>query len=146
MSRQSTSKDNAVMERFVRMFKQHKIAGIKIQNKLDAEMFYNPQFLSFRKLISKYGKRLNKKTFPETPQRAYKQNKTASLLMSPRIYTKALSVVYGDDPRLIHVNQYKQEIKETHETLEEVAAIKAELVNQTPIEIVDKKIDKLLPK
>lgn len=41
----STLKDNAVMERFVRTFKEHRIYGIKFQDKLDAEIFYNPKFL-----------------------------------------------------------------------------------------------------
>ena len=84
MSRSSTPKDNAVMERFVRTFKEHKINGIKIQDKLDVEMLYDPQFISFRKLVSQYVKsfnqRVNKKTSPDTPERAYMQNKTVKIL------------------------------------------------------------------
>lgn len=57
--------------------------------------------------------------------------------MSPPIYTKAFSDVYGDDP---HVNQYKQEIKETHQALAEVAAIRAELVNRTPFDTEDQNV------
>lgn len=144
MSRRSTPKDNAVMERFVRTFKEHRIDGIKIQDKLDAEIFYDPKFLSFRKLISQYVKslnqRVNKKTSPYTPVTAYKQNKMASKLMSPPVHTKAFSYVYGDDPRLVHVKQYQQEAKETHQALAEVAAVRAELVNRTPFDTEDQNL------
>lgn len=53
MSRHRTSKDNAVIERFVPTFKEHRINGVRIQDKLDAEVFLNPQSVSFRNAIAR---------------------------------------------------------------------------------------------
>lgn len=60
--------------------------------------------------------------------------------MSPPVYTKAFSYVYGDDPRLVHVKQYQQEAKETHQVLADVAAVRAELVNRTPFDTKDQNL------
>ena len=138
MSRKRTPKDNAVMERFVRTFKEHRINGIKIQDQLDAELYYDPNFSSFKKIINQYVKSLNetvnKKTSPDTPKIAYEKVQNASRVMYPPIYTKAFSEVFGNDPRIVHIEKYKQENKDTNNYLADIAATQAELTDKTPFD------------
>lgn len=138
MSRCRTPKDNAVMERFVRTFKEHRINGIKIQDQLDAELYYDSNFSSFKKLVNQYIKSLNntvnKKTESETPKKAYDSVQNASRLMYPPIYTKAFSQVFGDNSRLVHIEKYKKENKDTKNYLADIAATQAELIDKTPFD------------
>ena len=56
MSRENTPTDNAVGEKFMRTFKEHKIHSITIEEKLQANSLNNSNFSSFRSVISQYRK------------------------------------------------------------------------------------------
>jgi transposase InsO family protein len=135
MYRQATPKDNAVMERFMRTFKGHIIVQNTIQDEFDQALALEPKFKSYRKKINKFIKnlnqRINKKTFPETPDNKDKRVHLASQLMLDPIYTKAFSEIYGDDPRLVHVDQYKQKTGRTYGYIQEIAAMRAEVIDKT---------------
>ena len=54
--------------------------------------------------------------------------------MYPPLHTKAFSDVFGKDPRLLHIEQDKQENRKTQEYLAEIAAAKAELIEKIPFD------------
>lgn len=51
------------------------------------------------------------------------------------LHTKAFSRVYWEDPRVKHIEQYKQENIKTRKYLAEIAAAKVELIDKTPFDI-----------
>ena len=138
MSRPGTPKDNAVMERYMRTFKNHKILRNTIQDEFDQALSIQPQFKSYRKIINKFIKslneKINKKSFPETPNNKDKRIERTSQLMLDPLYTKAFSNVHGNDSRLEHVEQYRKESDRTHQYLAEIAAMKAEVIDKTPFD------------
>lgn len=144
MSRHRVPRDNAVMERFVRTFKEHKIRGLTIEEYITQEKLKDPDFKTYRKAMTRYVKsinsKVNRKTNPETPLDKDRMASNASLLMVPPVYTKAFSKHFGDDPRRDHIINYKNQSNQVSSFLEEMAAVRAELVDKTPFD--DPKIKK----
>ena len=60
-SKENTPTDNAVGERFIRTFKQHRIYGITIEEKIQGHLLNNLNFKSFRAITNQYIKSLNQK-------------------------------------------------------------------------------------
>lgn len=86
------------------------------------------------KFTKSLNQKVNKKTFPETPEnKDTRVHKISKLMMHP-VYTKAFSEAYGDDPKLAHVEQYKKENDRTHSYIQEIAAMRAEVIDKTPFD------------
>ena len=81
MARENTPTDNAVAERFMRTFKQHKIYNITVEERLSTEIAINSRFNSYRACLNKYVKSLNnkpnKKSSFKGPEKHYKDVLTA---------------------------------------------------------------------
>lgn len=94
-------------------------------------------------------KRPNKKTLFKSPERHDKDVSAASLLMRERKYPKAFSKRYGLDSRREEITAYKSETYQIVSVLEEYAAKKAELVDNTPfddflgLDLIDKRLSSL---
>jgi hypothetical protein len=95
MSIANKPKDNAVAERFMRTFKEHRIDGKTFQERLFQEIEINPSFKAYRKIFNLYVKELNlkpnNKSKYKSPERHDNDAKVASLLMDDSIYPKAFS-------------------------------------------------------
>ena len=137
MSREGKPKDNCVMERFVRTFKEHKIGGLTLEQRLNGEFINDPDFKAYRRLMTRYinsiNNKANRKTAPESPLIKDKRVSTANLLMAKPIYTKAFSERFGEDFRRDHINNYKFQTDEVSAIINELAAT-AELVDNTPFD------------
>ena len=141
MSRINTPTDNPVAERFMRTFKTHKISNQTIEECLSIEMAANPKFNRYKYYFNKYVQSLNnkpnKKSLFKTPKQHDRDVTAASLLMSVPKYPKACSKHIGDDFRVEHVENFKNENKKVIGRLNELAAKRAEVVNSTPFDFED---------
>lgn len=85
MSKANSPKDNAVIERFIRTFKEHKIKGKTFQNELLYQMDQNANFRGYRRIFNLYIKSLdlkpNKKKGFKTPHTRDSGASVASKLM-----------------------------------------------------------------
>jgi len=153
MSRENTPTDNAVAERFMRTFKEHKIDGITIEDLLTQCILENPNFRNSRSILNQYVKSLNekpnKKSLPLSPEKHDKQSSTAAMLMAEPTYPKAFSKHFGNDSRFDEISKFRTENSEVVSILNEIALKKAELVAKTPFDdfednIVLKVIDQRL--
>lgn len=148
MARENTPTDNAVSERFMRTFKQHtdKKNGLPltISQQMLNYVVANPDFRSARAVLNRYVKSLNnrpnKKTVPLSPERDDKEARMASQLMIEPSHPKAFSKHFGTDFRLEHVAQYKNDNHQIRNILAEIAAKKAEVVNETPFDDYEKNL------
>lgn len=133
MSRENTPTDNAVVERFMRTFKDHLIDGVKLQ-----EALFNCEFKSCKTIRRKYVENLNRTPNNQTAQKgsgiANNRVTVASMLMRD---TKAFSKYLEGDPRSDQIIKYKQQNNAVGSILDEIAARKAEIVNETPFDNFD---------
>ena len=155
MSRENTPTDNSVAERFMRTFKTHKIDDQTIEECLSIEMMMRRrEFTQYLHYLNKYVKSLNNQPNKKSEISAKQHDRdvtAASLLMAEPKYSKSFSERIGNDFRLEHVNKFKYENKKVIGILEELAAKKAEVVENTPfdyenniaLKIIDKRITEL---
>jgi hypothetical protein len=126
--------DNAVAERFMKTFKEHKINGIIIEDLLTRCNLENPNFRNSRSILNQYVKSLNekpnKKSLQLSPERHDKQSSMASMLMAAPTYPKVFSKHFGDDFRFDEISKFKTENSEVVSILNEIALKKAELVDK----------------
>lgn len=138
MSRANTPKDNAVAERFMRTFKEHKINNKTFQQELFHQIEINSRFRGYRRIFNLYVKDLdlkpNTKSKTTSPERHDMDAQVASILMTEPKYSKAFSEFYGTDFRREHIDQYKLESMGVTSILDEIAVKRAELVNKTPFD------------
>lgn len=137
MSRENTPTDNAVAERFMRTFKEHEINGVTVENDISNVMGLQPKFSAYRSYLNKYVNSLNEKPNKKAfmgPERYDKGSSSASMLMLKPNYLKAQSSHINQDPRLEEVERYKSEKQQVMGILAEIAARKAEVVNETPFD------------
>lgn len=101
MSRKNTPTDNAVAERFMKTFKEHRVDGMSMKQWLLYPYNQNPDFKNTRSVLNKFIKSLNKnkKSFKISTQRHDNQSSNASMLMIEPKHTKAFSRHFGDDFR-----------------------------------------------
>ena len=85
MSRMNMPKDNAVSERFMRTFKEHKINNKTFQQELFYQIEINSKFKGYRKIFNLYIKslnlKLNRKSKNKSPERYNFDANAASMLM-----------------------------------------------------------------
>lgn len=138
MSRANSPKDNAVIERFIRTFKEHKIKGKTFQNQLLYEMEQNPNFRGYRRIFNLYRKNLdlkpNKKTGFKTPYTYDVGASVAAKLMIEPRYPKAFSEHFGQDFRRNYINKFKEQSDEVVNALDDIAAKRSEVVQKTPFD------------
>ena len=119
MSRPNKPKDNAVVERFMRTFKEHKINNKTFQEELFNQVEINSKFKGYRKIFNLYVRSLNlkpnKKSYTKSPEQKDLDASTASMLMLEPIYSKAFSEHFGDDFRREHIDQFKNEKQSRYE-------------------------------
>ena len=153
MSQANSPKDNAVIERFIRTFKEHKIKGLTFQEQVSSQIEQNPKFRGYRNIFKLYLRSLdlkpNKKSGIRTPQSYDLGNSVASKLMIQTQHPKAFSEHYGEDFRRTYINKFKSEANNVISILEEIAQKQAEVVEKTPFdafedELVLKVIDERL--
>jgi len=145
MTRPNTPTDNAIAERFMRTFKEHTDEknglSVTISEQIFSYVLANPDFRSARSVLNRYVKSLNnrpnKKTLKLAPKRADKEGRMASQLMIEPIHPKAFSEHFGTDYRLKSINNYKSDNLKIRSILAEIAAKKAEVVNDTPFDNFD---------
>nr|UBA15662.1 hypothetical protein [Pseudo-nitzschia hainanensis] len=83
MADKNTPTDKSVAERYMRTFKEHKVDGITIEEKLSSALALNSKFNSYRSDFNLYIKSLNG-IIPNkniSPERYYKGSTMASILM-----------------------------------------------------------------
>ena len=154
MSRENTPTDNAVAERFMRTFKNHQVNGKIFEKAIQESLISGSK--SYRSItnlfIKSLNKRPNRKTLFKSPERHDNDVSTASLLMREPNHPKAFSKRYGHDSRRNEIISYKSQTYEVVSVLEEYAAKKAELVDNTPfdnfdnnlaLELIDKRLMEL---
>ena len=141
MSRVNKPKDNAVAERFMRTFKEHKINNKTFQEELFNQIEINSKFKGYRKIFNLYVRSLNlkpnKKSFDKSPEQQDLDASMASMLMVEPIYSKAFSEQFGSDFRRGHIDQFKNENKGVTSILDEIAAKRSEIVEKTPFDTYD---------
>lgn len=152
MARENTPTDNSVAERYMRTFKEHKVDGITIEEKLSSAMALNSKFNSYRSYFNLYIKILNgipNKKSLISPERYDKGSPMASMLMLEPLHSKAQSEHISEDPRLSYVKKYKSDKQKVMGFLQKLGVQKAELVDKTPFDsfenqlaygIIDKKL------
>ena len=137
MARQNTPTNNPVAERFIRTFKNHKIYNTTIEEELSNRTAIDPNFRSYRATLNKYVESLNSKPNKKSlvsPQRQDTDVTTASMLMVDPIYVQAKSKHVANDFRTDEVEKFKAENSKVIGLLAELAARKAELVENTPFD------------
>ena len=137
MARENTPTDNSVAERFMRTFKEHKIHGTTIEERLSNNLVIEPNFRSYRAVLNEYVKSLNSKPNRKSitaPQKHDKDVSTAAMLMADPKYSQAKSAHLGEDFRIGEVEKFKAENTKVIGVLAELAARKAELVEKTPFD------------
>jgi len=144
MSKANKPKDNAVVERFIRTLKDHKINDRTLQEKFFHQNEINSKIKGYRKVFNLYIRSLNfkpnKKSFPKSPEQHDLDTRTASMLMVDPIYSKAFSEQFGSDFRRDHINPFKNESKAVTSILDEIAAKRSEIVDKTPFDTYDDKL------
>ncbi len=90
MSRPNKPKDNAVVERFMRTFKEHKINDKTFQEELFYRIEINSKFKGYRRIFNLYVRSLkikpNKKSHKKSPEQKDLDARMASMLMIEPIY------------------------------------------------------------
>jgi len=141
MSRANTPKDNAVAERFMRTFKEHKINNKIFQEDIFYQVEINSQFRGYRKVFSKYVKSINfkpnTKSNLKSPEQHDLQSSTALMFMVEPKYSKSFSEHYGTDFRRDSINQYKSESSTVISILDELEAKKTKIVDKTPFDLYE---------
>lgn len=93
MSRANKPKDNSVVERFIRTFKEHKINNKTFQEELFNQIEMNSKFKGYRKIFNLYIRSLNlkpnQKSYNKSPEQQDLDANMASILMVEPIYSKA---------------------------------------------------------
>ena len=154
MSRENTPTDNAVAERFMRTFKEHQVNGKTFEQAIQESLISGLK--SYRSItnifIKSLNRRPNRKTLLKSPDRHDNDVLTASLFMREPKHPKAFSKRYGHDYRREEILTFKSQAYEVVSVLEEYAAKKAELVDNTPfddfenniaLELIDKRLMEL---
>ncbi len=99
MSRENTPTDNAVAERFMKTFKEHKIDGITIEDLLTQCILENPNFRNSRSILNQYVRSLNekpnRKSLTLSPEKYDKQSSMAAMLMAEPAYPKHFQNILG---------------------------------------------------
>ena len=151
MSRENTPTDNAIAERFMRTFKEHLIDGKTIEQFVQESALLGSK--SYRNIVNLFvqslNKKPNKKSLLKSAEKHDKSVTIASMLMAEPKYPKAFSERFGKDPRRNEISKYKLENAKVTSILEELAAKRAEIVDETPFDNFDdnlalKLIDKRL--
>ena len=141
MSRENTPTDNAVAERFMRTFKEHKINGKIIEQEIQEALLANLGSKKYSNITNNFCKSVNqkpnKKSYKISPKKHDKNVSAASLLMCEPPYPKAFSKRYGPDSRRTEILKFKSENFKVINLLEEIAARKAEIVDKTPFDSLD---------
>ena len=90
MSRENTPTDNAVAERFMRTFKEHKVGGKTFEQVIQESIISGekPYRMILNIFIQSLNKRPNRKTFLKSPDKHDKDVLAASILMCPPKYNK----------------------------------------------------------
>jgi len=113
MPKANTPKDNVVLERFIRIFKEHKISNKTFQEELFHQIKDNAQFKRYGKVFNVYIKdinfKLSKKAKTKSSEYLDAGTYTASLLMKKLNYSKLFLKYYGQDFRRDDINKYKLE-------------------------------------
>ena len=139
MSRENTPTDNAIAERFMRTFKEHQVSGKTFEQSTQESLISGAK--SYKSILNVFtqslNKRPNRKTLLKSPERYDNDILTASLLMQEPKYPKAFSKRYGPDSRRDEIIEYKSQAYKVVSILEEYAAKKAEIVNNTPFDDFD---------
>jgi transposase InsO family protein len=142
MSRANTPKDNPVAERFMRIFKEHKINGRTFQQELFYQIEINSKFKGYRKVFNLFVKNINfkpnSKSGNKSPKKYDTDASTAAMLMIEPTYSKAFSEFYGEDFRREPVDEFKMQNNNVVSILDEIVAKRAEVVNKTPFEFYEK--------
>ena len=97
MSRPNTPTDNAVAERFMRTFKEHKIKDLTLEERIQNHLVLDSTFNSFRRVINQYVKSINetpnrKSSKKLSPQKQDINSSTASMLMIEPRHHKVVSI------------------------------------------------------
>ena len=138
MSKPNYPKDNAVAERFMRTFKEHKINNKTFQEELFYQIEVNSKFKGYRKMFNLYVKNLNLKPNLKSHKKAPDRHDldisvTSQLMVEPK-YSKAFSDFYGSDFRRDHIDQFKLQNIDVISILDEIASKRAEVVEKTPFD------------
>jgi transposase InsO family protein len=100
MSSENTPTDNAAAERFMKTFKEHKIDGITIEDRLTQCTLENRNFRNSRSILNQYvrslNKKLNNKSLNLSPERHDKQTFMVSMLMTEPTYRRVFSKHFGN--------------------------------------------------
>lgn len=95
MFRPNTPTDNALAERFLRSFKEHKINQNTILDTITNELITNSKIISYRAIVRKYVDSINKVSKKKSNKKASIKNDkdafTASMLMTEPKYSKDFS-------------------------------------------------------
>lgn len=125
MSRDSTSIDNSVFERFISILKRIRIDKLTLKENLEYEIKKNSNFKSFRSVVPKYIKILNekpnKKTNDYSPKKRDQNVSFALALIMEPVSPKAYSKHFGLDPRLEYIQKFKDENSRVLKILEQIA-------------------------
>lgn len=146
MTRENTPTDNSVAERYMRTFKEHKLDGVTIEEKLSSAAALNPKFNSYRSYFNLYINSLNSVPNKKSligPERYDRGSTMASMLMLEPLYSKAQSEHISKDPRLPHIKKYKSDKQKVMGFLQELAAQKAELVDKTPFDSFENQLENI---
>ena len=143
MSRQNTPTDNAVAERLMRTFKEHKIEGKTFEQSIQEEFLLGVK--SHKSTVNIYVKSLNKKPNRKSPVKGPESHdldvSLAAVLMVEPPYAKSFSDKFGYDRRREEVEKYKLENYKVTCLLEEIAAKRAEVVEKTPFDNFETKLE-----
>ena len=135
MSRINSPKDNAVAERFICTFKEHKINNKTFQQELFNQIEINSKFQGSRKFFNLYVKDLNLKSNTKSNLKAPERHDLeASVAAQLMVEPEAFSEFYGPDFRRDHIDQFKRQNNDVISILNEIAAAKAELIEKTPFD------------
>jgi integrase/recombinase XerD len=138
MSRLATPTDNAVAERFMRTFKEHKIDGKTFQESLYEKIANDPGFRQYRSLVRQYVDSLNsssnRKTNKLAVERKDLESLTASLIMKEPQVLKIYSSHFGEDIRKPELKQYEAENSMVMQEIYESVRT-GEVVDKTPFDL-----------
>ena len=144
MSRKALPKDNAVIERFMRTFKEHKINDKTFQEELFHQIELNKKFKGYRQIFNLYVKNINlkpnRKSNKKSPERYDLETSVASHLMIEPLYSKSFSEHYGEDFRRDRIDQYKHQSNNVISILDEIATKRVEIVDKTPFDLYEENL------
>lgn len=141
MSRINVLKDNAVVERFICTFKEHKISKKTFQQELFYQIEINSKFKGYRKIFNLYIKSLNLKPNLKSNKKSPKKHDfnssvASQLIIKPR-YSKAFSERYGPNYRRDEIDQFKLQNIEVINILDEIAIKRAEVVGKILFDVYE---------